>query len=305
MSVGTKVSIKNLVLRTPLLTGSGTFGYGDEFADIVDYDKLGGIITKSISLEPRSGNPPPRICETEIGGLINSIGLANVGVDDFLKDKSSLLPLHKTEVFVSVVGDCVEDYVGVISKLQVIKDIAGYELNISCPNVLKGGLSLGGDKEAVAAITREVRAITKRIISVKLTPHYSLIEPVAEAAVNSGADALTLTNTLMGMMIDAEKRKPLLGNITGGYSGPPLKPVALAKVYRAAQAVDVPIWASGGIVSGIDCIEFMLAGACGLQLGSVLFADPFAPNRIMSEMEEYCERHGVEKMADLIGALEV
>ena len=305
MNLDTTVRMGDLELRTPLLTGSGTFGYGDEFAGLVDYSRLGGIVTKSISVKPRPGNPPPRICETGSGGIINSIGLANIGIDRFISDKISALPLGKTEVFISVVGDSVEEYVEVVGKLEGIDGLAGYELNVSCPNVSRGGLNLGGDKDAVAAITSAVRATTRRFISVKLTPHYAVIEPVAEAAVKSGADALTLVNTLVGMAIDAESRKPFLGNITGGYSGPPLKPVALAKVYRAAKAVNVPIWASGGIVNGIDCIEFLLAGASGLQLGSVLFADPYAPGRILKEMEGYCLRHGVGRLVNLIGALEV
>jgi len=305
MNVDTTVRMGELELRTPLLTGSGTFGYGDEFRTLVDYSKLGGIVTKSISLEPRSGNPPPRICETSTGGIINSIGLANVGVDSFLVEKVSILPIGETKVFVSVVGDSVEEYAEVVGKLEAVLGISGYELNVSCPNVKRGGLDLGGDRDAVEAIVREVRSMTKRFISVKLTPHYSVIAPVAEAAVEAGADALTLVNTLMGMVIDAERRRPLLGNVTGGYSGPPLKPVALAKVWQAAQAVDVPIWASGGMVNGTDCIEFLLAGASGLQLGSVFFADPGAPVRVLDEMIEYCERHGVGRLTDLIGCLEV
>jgi len=294
-----------LELRTPLLTGSGTFGYGNEFSALIDYSHFGGIVTKSISLKPRPGNPPPRICETASGGIINSIGLANVGVEEFISEKIGDLPLQRTEVFISVVGDSVEEYREIVSKLEGVDGIAGYELNVSCPNVRRGGLDLGGDREAVAAIVSEVRSITNRFISVKLTPHYPVIEPVAKAAADSGADALTLINTLVGMTIDAEQRRPLLGNVTGGYSGPPLKPVALAKVWHAAQAVDIPIWASGGIVNGIDGIEFLLAGASTLQLGSVLFVDPFSPGRIMKEMIDYCERHDVERLSDLTGSLEV
>ncbi len=305
MNVDTTVRMGKLELRTPLLTGSGTFGYGDEFRTLVDYSKLGGVITKSISVKPRPGNPPPRICETFAGGIINSIGLANVGVDSFLVDKVSILPIGETKVFVSVVGDSVEEYAEVVGKLETVAGISGYELNVSCPNVKRGGLDLGGDKDAVEAIVSEVRSISERFISVKLTPHYSVIAPVAEAAVKAGADALTLVNTLVGMVIDVERRRPLLGSVTGGYSGPPLKPVALAKVWQAAQVVDVPIWASGGMVNGMDCIEFLLAGASGLQLGSVFFADPGAPVRILGEMIEYCNRNGVGRLTDLIGCLEV
>jgi dihydroorotate dehydrogenase (NAD+) catalytic subunit len=303
MTINTSVRMRDIELRTPLLTGSGTFGYGSEFEDLTDYSALGGIVTKSLSFEPRAGNPPPRICETSSGGIINSIGLANVGIEEFLRSKVSELPLDKTEVFLSVVGDSVEDFVHVVERLEDVVGIAGYELNVSCPNVKRGGLSLGGDREAVIAIVREVRALTKRFVSVKLTPHYTLIAPVARAAVDAGADALTLTNTLVGMEINAETRKPLLGNVTGGYSGPPLKPVALAKVWQTAQVVDVPIWASGGIVNGIDAIEFLLAGATALQIGSVLFADPQAPTRILNEMIQYCERHNIERFSDLIGGL--
>lgn len=298
------ITMGGLSFRTPLLTGSGTFGYGDEFKSLVDYNTLGGIVTKSVSLEPRAGNKPPRICETS-GGIINSIGLANPGVESFIANKVSLLPIDKTRVFLSVVGNSVEDFLAVVDKFETIADISGYELNVSCPNVKRGGLELGGDQDAVAAIVKAVRAITKRFISVKLTPNQTSIAPMAQAAVDAGADALTLVNTLIGMAIDAEKQIPLLGNVTGGFSGPPLKPVALAKVWQAAQVVDVPIWASGGMVNGIDCIEFLLAGASGLQLGSVLFTDPFAPQRVLDEMEEYCSRHGVTEISELVGALKI
>jgi len=303
--VDTSIRMGRLDLQTPLLTGSGTFGYGDEFRSLVDYSRFGGVVTKSISLEPRPGNPPPRICETSAGGIINSIGLANLGVDGFIAGKAGVLPVDETKLFVSVVGDSVEEFVAVVERLEGVAGISGYELNVSCPNVRRGGLDLGGDRDAVAAVVSEVRSVTGRFMSVKLTPHYAVIGPVAEAAVRAGADAFTLTNTLSGMVVDAESRKPLLGNVTGGYSGPPLKPVALAKVWQAAQVVDVPIWASGGIINGIDGIEFMLAGASGLQLGSVLFADYDAPVRILEEMIEYCVRHGVDRLSDLIGRLEV
>lgn len=303
MIVDLTVNIGSMKLRTPLLTGSGTFGYGDEFDGLVDYSHFGGIVTKSISREPRTGNPPPRICEAGGNGVLNSIGLANPGVEAFSREKTSALPFGKTRVFLSVVGERVEDFTYTVGMLEQLDDIDGYEINVSCPNVKRGGLDLGGDKDAVAAIVREVRDVTKRFISVKLTPNQPAIAPMAESAVKAGADALTLVNTLIGMAIDAERRLPLLGTGTGGYSGPPLKPVALAKVWQVSQAVDVPIWASGGIVNGIDGIEFLLAGATGLQLGSVLFADPNAPGRVLSEMSDYCERHGVSNLSDLIGTL--
>lgn len=303
MVVDTSVAMGQLTLRTPLLTGSGTFGFGDEFAGVTDYTPLGGVVTKSLSPRPRPGNPPPRICETGSGGVLNSIGLANPGVDAFLADKVHCLPIGRTRVFLSVVGDCVEDYFEVVRKLETVDGVDGYELNVSCPNVRKGGLDLGGDRQAVEAIVREVRGLTRRFLAVKLTPHYPAVEPVAEAACKAGADALTLTNTLVGMAVDAERRRPKLGNLTGGYSGPPLKPVALAFVWRASRVVDIPIWASGGIVNGIDGIEFMLCGASALQLGTVLFADPYAPARILREMTEYCERQGVPRLSELVGDL--
>ena len=305
MKVDTRVRLGSLELRTPLLTGSGTFGFGDEFKTVMDYSALGGIVTKSISPLPRPGNPPPRICETAGGGVINSIGLANPGVDGFLAEKVRCLPIGETRIFLSVVGDSVEDFATVVEKLETVAGVDGYEINVSCPNVRQGGLSLGGDKKAVKAIVSAVRSLTQRFVAVKLTPHHPAVEPMAEAAVKAGADALTLTNTLIAMAIDVEKRKPLLGTVTGGYSGPPLKPVALAMVWRAARVVDVPIWASGGIVNGLDGIEFLLAGATCLQLGSVLFADPYAPKRILYEMTEYCARQNIEKLSDLIGKLEV
>jgi len=303
MSLDFSVTMAGLSFRTPLLTGSGTFGYGDEFLSVMDYAPLGGLVTKSISIRERKGNPPPRICETPGGGVINSIGLANPGVEAFIRTKAFILPVGLTRVFLSVFGETVEEFIGVISRLESVPGVDGYELNLSCPNVKSGGISLGGDSDAVIEIVRESRSITKRFIAVKLTPHHIAIAPLAEAAAKAGADALTLTNTLVAMMIDAETRKPMLGTVTGGYSGPPLKPVSLAKVWQASKAVDVPIWASGGIVNGIDCIEYLLAGASGLQLGSVLFADPYAPGRILREMEIYCDRHGVRAIGELIGAL--
>jgi dihydroorotate dehydrogenase (NAD+) catalytic subunit len=224
---------------------------------------------------------------------------------DLVREKVKALPIGVTRVFLSVVGDSVEDFAAVVSKLEAVQGFDGYEINVSCPNVRQGGLDLGADRNAVAAIVREVRALTRKIISVKMTPHHPAIEPLAESAVKAGADALTLTNTLIGMAVDPVRRRPLLGTVTGGYSGPPLKPVALAMVWRAWRALKVPIWASGGIVSGLDGIEFMLAGASALQLGSVLFADPYAPGRILAEMEDYCRSGGVARLADLIGALEV
>lgn len=305
MTLDTSVNLGGLVLRTPLLTGSGTFGFGDEFATLVDYSAFGGIVTKSISERPRPGNRPPRICETQCGGVLNSIGLANPGVDSFLAEKAGVLPIGKTRVFLSIVGETVEEFVHVAEKLEMLDGIDGYEINVSCPNVRRGGLDIGGDKDAVSAIVREVRSITSRFISVKLTPNQPAVAPTAEAAAAAGADALTLVNTLIGMAVDAELKRPLLGTVTGGYSGPPLKPVALAKVWQAAQAVDIPIWASGGIVSGLDGIEFLLAGASALQLGSVLFADPHAPQRVLREMEAYCDRHGIERLSDLTGQLRV
>lgn len=305
MKIDTIMTCGAIQLSTPLLTGSGTFGYGDEFENVIDYKSFGGIVTKSISFEPRSGNKPPRICETTTGGIINSIGLANPGILGFLAEKVRSLPIDKTRVFLSVVGDAVEDYVSVIERLEGVKGISGYEINVSCPNVKKGGLNLGGDQGAVAEIVREVRNKTNRFISVKLTPHYPVIAPIVKAAAEAGTDALTLTNTLVGMAIDLESQKPLLGNVFGGYSGPPLKPVALAKVWQAAQVVDIPIWASGGIINGNDCIEFLLAGASGLQLGSVLFADPHSPERVLQEIKAYCIRHDVDSISDLVGKLKV
>lgn len=289
---------------TPLMTASGTFGYGDEYDGLIDYSALGAIVTKSLSLYPRAGNPPPRICETSCGGAINSIGLANPGIDEFMTTKLPILPVSKTKVYLSIVGNTVEEFVTLIEKLEIVETIAGYELNISCPNVKRGGIDLGADSQAVEAIVKAVRAATNRFFSVKLTPNQPDIGRLAESAAKAGADALTLVNTLFGMSIDTEKRRPRLGSITGGYSGPPIKPVALANVYMAAQVVDIPIWASGGIVSGKDAIDFLLAGATTLQLGTVLFVDPHAPVRILTEMTDYCNRHSIMSIVDLIGALD-
>ena len=291
-------------LISPLMTASGTFGYGDEYRGIIDYSLIGGVVTKSLSLLPRPGNPPPRICETSCGGAINSIGLANPGVDEFMDKKLAILPIEDTKVYLSMVGETVEEFVCLTEKLEVVDSISGYELNLSCPNVRRGGLDLGADSQAVSAIVKAVRETTDRFFSVKLTPNQPDIGRLAESAALAGANALTLVNTLIGMSIDTEKRKPRLGSITGGYSGPPIKPVALANVYKAAQVVDIPIWASGGIVSGKDGIDFLLAGATTLQLGTVLFVDPQAPERILAEMTEYCHRHSINSISELIGGLD-
>ncbi len=289
---------------SPLMTASGTFGYGDEYDGLCDYSLIGAVVTKSLSLLPRVGNPPPRICETSGGGAINSIGLANPGVDEFIASKLPILPVSKTKIYLSLVGETVEEFVTLVEKLELVQSISGYELNISCPNVRRGGIDMGADSQAVTAIVGAVRAATDRFFSVKLTPNQPDIGRLAESAAKAGANALTLVNTLFGMSIDTEKRRPKLGSITGGYSGPPIKPVALASVYKAAQVVDIPIWASGGIVSGKDGIDFLLAGATTLQLGTVLFVDPQAPVRIMREMVDYCKRHNIKAITELIGALD-
>ena len=295
-------------LGNPVLTASGTCGYADELSDFMDINALGGFITKSITLEPRKGNPTPRIVETD-AGMLNAIGLANVGLERFVAEKLPIIETMSIPVFVNVAGTTIEDYVAVTERLASEKAIAGFELNISCPNVKKGGISFGTDPSQVEEITRAVKhACGEKVLIVKLTPAVTDISTTAKAALEGGADALSLINTFTAMVIDIETRRPLLANRTGGLSGPAIKPMAVYlvnKVYtEVTKEAGIPILGLGGIRTTADAIEFLLAGATAVAVGTASFIQPDCAVRIIEGIRGYCARHDVTRLADLVGSLE-
>lgn len=292
---------RGLVLRNPLLVASGTFGYGTEYADVVDIQRLGAICCKGTTLRPRLGNPPPRVTETP-AGMLNSIGLQNPGVAGVLEKYASRWAGWDVPVIVNVAGESVEDYVEVARRLDGQPGVAGIELNISCPNVGKGGLQFALDPDGAAEVTRAVRAATDLPLMVKLSPAATDIRAIAKAIERAGADSISATNTLSGMAIDLNRRKPLLGNTYGGLSGPALKPVALRVVYEVAQVVDIPIVAIGGIGSLDDVLEFLYAGASAVQVGTAVFADPVLPVRLIDELEAWLAARGYGTPREVVGA---
>ncbi|HDQ45506.1 MAG TPA: dihydroorotate dehydrogenase [bacterium] len=297
------VRIGRLTLKNPVLTASGTFGYGPEYADYVDLNRLGGLITKTITLEPRGGNPMPRIAEMP-AGMLNSIGLANVGVERYLAEKLPLLEKYETAVIANLAGSTVEEYARVVMKVQKHPRVDGIEVNVSCPNVRKGGLAFGTDPDVLCELVRSVRSETDKTVIVKLSPNVTDIRPVAMAAASGGADALSLINTVMGMGIDIRTRKPLISRITAGLSGPAIKPIAMAKVYEAAQAVDLPLIGIGGIMNGEDAVEFLMAGASAVQVGTLNFVDPAGCLKVLEGIETFCREQGIAKVSDLVGAMD-
>lgn len=299
-----RVQIGPLALQNPVLVASGTYGYGDETKDMADANALGAIVTKSLSLKPRDGNPPVRIVETT-GGMLNSIGLANIGVHRFIAEKLPYLRTLRCAKIVNIAASTVEEYEAVLSLLEAQDGIDAYEINISCPNVKEGGLSFGTSVPMTAEITRRLRLLTKKALILKLTPNVTHVAEFARAAAGEGADALSLINTVVGMAIDIRTRSPKLSTVTGGLSGPAIKPIALAKVYEAAQAVSVPIIGIGGITTAEDAIEFLLAGAAAVQVGTANFIDPAAGVRVASGIERFCRQEKIARVADLTGALEV
>ncbi|HLO26213.1 MAG TPA: dihydroorotate dehydrogenase [Geobacteraceae bacterium] len=298
------VEIAGIRLRNPVITASGTFGYGEEFADYVNLEEIGAIITKGLSLKPRAGNATPRIVETP-GGMLNAIGLQNVGIDTFISKKAPFLRSITTPVIVNLFGNTLEEYGELASRLDRVPEVAGVEVNISCPNVKHGGIVFGTDPKAAYEVVKLVRESTVKPVIVKLSPNVTDIVEMAHACVDAGADALSLINTLTGMAIDLQKRRPVLANITGGLSGPAIKPVALRMVWQVAKAVDVPVIGIGGIMSATDALEFMLAGATAVQIGTANFMDPSAAQSIARDMERYLADHGISDVRQLIGALEV
>jgi len=294
-------------LANPVFTASGTCGYAEELADFMDVNRLGGFITKSITRRPRRGNPTPRIVETD-AGMLNAIGLANVGLDRFVAEKLPVIAQMSVPVFVNVAGERIEDYVAVTERLAGEPAIAGFELNISCPNVAQGGISFGRDPEQVAGITSAVRrAAGNKTLMVKLSPCVTDISVIARAAVQAGADALSLINTFTAMVIDIETRTPALANRTGGLSGPAIKPIAVYlvnKVYNdVAKKAGIPLLGLGGIRTASDAIEFILAGASAVAVGTASFIRPDSAVQIIDGIEDYCARHQVARIADLVGTL--
>ena len=291
---------RGLLLANPVMTAAGTFGYGTESSHLFAVQKLGAVICKGTTLEPREGNPQPRLAETA-SGLLNSIGLENIGVSVVIKEKAPIWARWKIPVIVNIAGDTVDDYRRLASQLNGVAGISALEVNISCPNVKAGGAEFGANPDSAAEVTAAVRKATSLPVLVKLTPNTSDIAKVAVAVAEAGADALTLINTLKGMAIDLTRRRPLLGNITGGLSGPAMKPVALYMVYEVAGAVDIPIIGCGGITTANDALEFIMAGATAIQVGTAGFANPGAPLDILEGIEQFLRKEGIKDIKELVG----
>ena len=300
-----KVQLAGVELANPVIAASGTFGYGIEFEEIVSLERIGAFVTKGISLEPRKGHAAPRILQTA-AGMLNAIGLQNIGVEEFVAKKLPPLSRYsKCKVIVNVFGYTVSEYVGVIQRLNAADGIAAYELNVSCPNVHAGGMAFGADAGSLEYLVKEARGVTTRPLLVKLSPNVTSIANMASVAERAGADGVSLVNTFLAMSIDAETRKPGLTNTTGGLSGPAIKPIALRMVYETARAVKIPIIGMGGIVTPEDAVEFMLAGAIAVQVGTASYADPRATEKLAKGLESWCRSHHVERVESLTGALEM
>jgi dihydroorotate dehydrogenase (NAD+) catalytic subunit len=298
------VTLCGLSLTNPVIAASGTFGYGVEFEEIVNFKKIGGLVTKGISLEPMAGNQSPRLIETA-AGMINAIGLQNIGVEAFLRTKLPPLRHYPTcAVIVNVFGSLIEDYIAVIDRLNEAEGIAGYELNASCPNTKHGGIAFGSDPETLFDLVSRAKSHATRPLIVKLSPNVTSIATMAQSAQRGGADALSLVNTFLSLSVDTETRRPRLSNITGGLSGPAIKPIAVRMVWEASKAVKIPIIGLGGITTPEDAVEFLLAGATAVQVGTASYADPRAAERIAVGLEQWCARHHVASVKDLIGALD-
>lgn len=295
--------IASLTLTNPVLTASGTFGYADEFEDFFDLNRLGGIITKTVTLEPRPGNAPPRICETD-AGMLNSIGLPNVGVEQFIREKMPFLRSLHTAIIINVAGKTQDEFVGIVERLEEVEGIDALELNYSCPNVKEGGLSFSSDARVAEKVTAAVRKVSKRVLITKLTPNVTCIGDVGLACQNGGADAVSAINTLVGMKIDIRTRRAMLSTLTGGLSGPAIRPVALAKVWELVNRITIPVIGIGGIMTPEDALEFLIAGAAAVQIGTVSFINPRAALDIVEGLERFCLTHNIENMAQLIGTLQ-
>ena len=296
--------IGSLELKNPVMTASGTFGYGTEYADFMNISRLGAIIVKGTTLAPRQGNPYPRMAETP-SGMLNAVGLQNKGVDYFVDHIYPEVRKIGTNIIVNVSGSCIDDYVQTASIINTLDDIPAIELNISCPNVKQGGMAFGVKPESAAQVVSAVRKAYDKTLIVKLSPNVTDITEIARAVECAGADSVSLINTMLGMAIDAERRKPILSTITGGMSGPAVKPVALRMVWQTAKAVKIPVIGLGGICSATDAIEFLLAGASAIQIGTANFIDPSISEKVIDGIADYLERHGFNSVQEIIGALEV
>lgn len=295
-------SLCGISLRNPVIAASGTFGYGVEFEKLVDLNALGGLVVKGLSREPMNGNPEPRLWETR-AGMINSVGLQNIGVRAFVKEKLPALARLQTAVFANVFGYATEDYVEVVRVLEDTPGVAGYELNVSCPNTRHGGIYFSNDPALLAEVTGAVRHVAKRPLIVKLSPNVAHIAPLAQAAAEGGADAISLVNTFIALAVDAHTRRPRIGAGFGGLSGPAIKPIALRMVYQAAQAVKIPVVGIGGIATGEDAAEFMIAGATAVEVGTATFWDPAAPARIARELGGFLKEQKIARVSELVGTL--
>ncbi len=300
--VSLNTNLAGIEMKNPVMVASGTFGYGEEYSQFLDLRELGAIVVKSISLLPRAGNQPPRLAETP-AGMLNAIGLQNVGLERFTADKMPFLRDLGIPIIVSIAGEDVSEYVELAEKLTNIEGVGGIEVNISCPNVSKGGMSFGADPFVTSGLVRAVRAATELPLIVKLTPNVTDIAEIATAAAESGADALALINTLLGMAIDIHTRQPKLANITGGLSGPAIRPVAVRMVWEVANAVDIPIIGMGGIMTAEDALEFLIAGAGAVSVGTANFVNPLAALEIISGIEDFMVRNEVRDVNDLVGSL--
>lgn len=298
------VNIGNLQLKNPVMTASGTFGYGTEYADFIDLSKIGGVIVKGTTLNHREGNPYPRMAETP-SGMLNCVGLQNKGVDYFIEHIYPEIKDYQTNMIVNVSGASIEDYIETAAKISELEKIPAIELNISCPNVKQGGMAFGTTCTGVESVVSAVRKAYSKTLIVKLSPNVTNIAEIAQAAEASGADSVSLINTLMGMAIDAEKMRPLLSTVTGGLSGPCVKPVALRMVWQVAKAVKIPVVGLGGIMNATDAIEFFLAGATAIEIGTANFIDPSVTVKVAEGINDYLERHGFKSVKEIIGALKV
>ncbi len=300
--VDLSVNIGKLKLKNPVLTASGTFGYGEEYADFVDLNRLGGFIVKGTTLNHREGNPYPRMVETP-SGMLNAVGLQNKGVDYFINEIYPRIKDVDSQVIVNVSGACLEDYVKVCEKLAPLDKIEAVEINISCPNVKQGGMAFGTTCAGAESVTKAIRDAYDKTMIVKLSPNVTDIAEIARAVEVAGADAVSLTNTFLGMAINVETQRPYLSTITGGLSGACIRPIAVRMVWQVANAVKIPVVGLGGIMNGRDAVEFMLAGATAIQVGTANFVDPSVTVKIVDYIEDYMKRHGIEKATDLIGAM--
>jgi dihydroorotate dehydrogenase (NAD+) catalytic subunit len=304
MSTRLATTLCGISLKTPILAASGTYGYGVEFQKLVDLSAVGGIVVKGLSREPMDGNAPPRLYETE-GGMMNSIGLQNIGVQAFVAEKLPALRAFPTAIFANVFGYAVEDYLEVVRVLEDAEGVAAYELNVSCPNTRHGGMFFSSDPALLAEVVGAVRRKSKRPLIVKLSPNVARMDVIAKAAADAGADAISLVNTFLALAIDARTRRTRLGAGFGGLSGPAIKPVALRMVYEAAQAVKIPVIGLGGIASGVDAAEFLIAGASAVEVGTANFWDPAAPVRIARELDRFLEEEKIPNVAALVGTLKL